>query len=43
MAYKTRYRPLEVLGPMGWSAFMPEIEDTSVVAAPVRTLQRELA
>jgi len=44
MEYKTRYRPLEVLGPSGW-ALLPE---TEVVAAPVsaRTqaaLETELA
>ena len=34
MAYKTRYRPLEVLGPTGWTPFMPEIE--SQKPAPLR-------
>ena len=43
MTYKTRYRPLEVLGPMGWSAFRPEIEDMGPSRAPVRVVQREMA
>jgi len=34
MAYKTRYRPLEVLGPNGWRL----IEDEEVV--PAATAQR---
>lgn len=33
MAYKTRYRPLEVLGPRGWS-LMPEDALEPVVAPP---------
>jgi arginine-tRNA-protein transferase len=32
MAYKTRYRPLEVLGPNGWRL----LTDEDVVAAPAR-------
>jgi arginine-tRNA-protein transferase len=32
MAYKTRYRPLEVLGPNGWRLLTEE----DVVAAPAR-------
>ena len=40
MAYKTRYRPLEVLGPNGWTTFDAEDEP---VAMPVAERVRELA
>jgi arginyl-tRNA--protein-N-Asp/Glu arginylyltransferase len=41
MEYKTRYRPLEVLGPRGWSLFQdePVAASISVQAA----LEKELA
>ena len=38
MEYKTRYQPLEVLGPNGWAAFDPE----ETVAMPVPQRVREL-
>jgi arginine-tRNA-protein transferase len=38
MEYKTRYQPLEVLGPNGWSAFDPE----ATVAMPMPARVREL-
>lgn len=38
MAYKTRYQPMEVLGPSGWRALEP---DAAAVAAPMPV--RELA
>jgi len=42
MEYKTRYRPMEVLGPNGWS-LMPEEPDTYVAApAPTGISVREL-
>jgi arginine-tRNA-protein transferase len=40
MAYKTRYRPLEVLGPNGWSAY-DEADDS--VAMPLPAKIHELA
>ena len=40
MAYKTRYRPIEVLGPNGWSLME---EDETPVAMPVPARMRELA
>ncbi|MDF7777096.1 arginyltransferase [Sphingomonas sp. AOB5] len=40
MAYKTRYQPLEVLGPNGWAAFD---EREEVFAMPIPTRMRELA
>ncbi|MEZ0243205.1 MAG: arginyltransferase [Sphingomonas sp.] len=40
MAYKTRYRPIEVLGPNGWS--LMEDEDAAV-AMPLPARMRELA
>ncbi len=42
MEYKTRYRPLEVLGPAGWS-LLPESELRPVSAAQQAALQDELA
>jgi arginine-tRNA-protein transferase len=38
MEYKTRYQPLEVLGPNGWSPFDPE----ATVAMPMPARVREL-
>ncbi|MES2444261.1 MAG: arginyltransferase [Pseudomonadota bacterium] len=38
MEYKTRYRPLEVLGPNGWAPFDPD----ATVAMPVPVRVREL-
>ncbi|WP_448661828.1 arginyltransferase [Sphingomonas sp. CJ20] len=40
MAYKTRYRPLEVLGPNGWSVLTDEDAD---IAMPMPARARELA
>jgi len=40
MAYKTRYRPIEMLGPNGWS-LMPE--EVSAPAPAMPSLERELA
>lgn len=40
MAYKTRYRPLEVLGPNGWAPFE---EDAEVAAMPAALKMHELA
>lgn len=40
MAYKTRYQPLEVLGPNGWAPFD---EKEEVFAMPVPARMRELA
>jgi len=37
MAYKTRYRPIEVLGPNGWAEFDPDAE-TPVHAPRVREI-----
>ncbi|MGL4314593.1 MAG: arginyltransferase [Sphingomonas sp.] len=39
MAYKTRYRPIEVLGPKGWS----RLEDDTPLPARMPALQSELA
>ena len=39
MAYKTRYQPLEVLGPNGWSPF----EEDETVSMPLPARVRELA
>jgi arginine-tRNA-protein transferase len=36
MAYKTRYRPIEVLGPDGWSAFDPDAADMPAHAPRMR-------
>lgn len=41
MEYKTRYRPLEVLGPLGWSLFQDE--PTAVSAQTQVALEGELA
>jgi arginine-tRNA-protein transferase len=38
MAYKTRYRPIEVLGPAGWSAFDPDVDAVPLHAPKVREL-----
>lgn len=35
MSYKTRYRPIEVLGPSGWSL----LDDADLPGAPTRPLQ----
>jgi arginine-tRNA-protein transferase len=40
MAYKTRYRPIEVLGPNGWSLLTDE---DMAVSMPVPQRMRELA
>ena len=40
MAYKTRYRPIEVLGPSGWS--MLEDEDANY-APPTHPAEQALA
>jgi arginine-tRNA-protein transferase len=40
MAYKTRYRPIEVLGPNGWSLLT---EEDMAVTMPVAARERELA
>ncbi|MFZ5748165.1 MAG: arginyltransferase [Pseudomonadota bacterium] len=40
MAYKTRYRPLEVLGPNGWAPFE---EDAEIAAMPAALKMHELA
>lgn len=42
MAYKTRYRPIEVLGPAGWSVLRDE-DITPVSAARQAALEQELA
>ncbi len=36
MAYKTRYRPIEVLGPNGWSDFDPDADPVPLHAPRVR-------
>jgi arginine-tRNA-protein transferase len=41
MAYKTRYQPLEVLGPAGWRRMTEEMRTSP--AQPSAPLQRELA
>jgi arginine-tRNA-protein transferase len=38
MAYKTRYRPIEVLGPNGWNAFDPDVDAVPAHAPRVRAL-----
>jgi len=38
MAYKIRYRPIEVLGPDGWSAFDPDFDAPPIHAPRVREL-----
>ena len=38
MAYKTRYRPIEVLGPNGWAEFDPDADDVPAHAPRVREL-----
>ena len=38
MAYKTRYRPIEVLGPNGWAAFDPDADPVPPHAPRVREL-----
>jgi arginine-tRNA-protein transferase len=38
MAYKTRYRPIEVLGPSGWQAFDPDHDAAPAHAPRVREL-----
>ena len=40
MAYKTRYRPIEVLGPNGWSLLSDE---DITVSTPARARMPELA
>jgi arginine-tRNA-protein transferase len=40
MAYKTRYRPLEVLGPNGWG---PLEDDACAASAPIFERMPELA
>jgi arginine-tRNA-protein transferase len=40
MAYKTRYRPIEVLGPTGWSLLSDE---DIAVSTPVLARMSELA
>ena len=38
MAYKTRYRPIEVLGPSGWAPFDPDADAVPAHAPRVREL-----
>ena len=38
MAYKTRYRPIEVLGPDGWSSFDPDADEVPSHAPRMRAL-----
>ena len=38
MEYKTRYRPIEVLGPNGWTAFDPDADPVPAHAPRVREL-----
>ena len=40
MAYKTRYRPLEVLGPNGWSLLADE---NAAYSPPVHPVEQALA
>ena len=43
MEYKTRYRPLEVLGPTGWSRMRDEVTARPVSAKVQRGIESELA
>lgn len=38
MAYKTRYRPIEVLGPHGWAPFDPDADEAAAGVPMVREL-----
>ena len=38
MAYKARYRPIEVLGPDGWARFDPDADAVPVHAPRMRAL-----